>query len=83
MAVDLRQCPCGGAPQIMVNRAFDAYALCPECGARGPAIPFPREGMLEVDAFVALLDAQRIEAALLWNASIPSISEPHDTKEGF
>lgn len=83
MAVDLRQCPCGGAPQIMVNQAFDAYVMCPICGVRGPEIPFPKEGMIEVDTFVALLDGQRIEAALSWNASLPSISEPHGTKEGF
>lgn len=83
MTVDLQPCPCGHYPQIMINQAFDAYAMCPECGAKGPSIPFPKEGMLKADTFVALLDGQRIEAALSWNASLPSISESHGTKEGF
>lgn len=76
-------CTCGGAPQIMINQAFDAYAMCPECGAKGPSIPFPKEGMLKVDTFIALLDCQRIEAELAWNASLISSYGQHDSKEGF
>lgn len=75
-------CTCGGAPQIMINQAFDAYAMCPNCGAKGPSIPFPKEGMLKVDTFVALLDGQRIEAALAWNASLIATSDQHDSREG-
>lgn len=76
-------CTCGGAPQIMINQAFEAYATCPKRGAKGPSIPFPKEGMLKVDTFVALLEGQRIEAALAWNASQIATSDQQDSKEGF
>ena len=82
MTVDLQPCPCGHYPPIMINQAFDAYAMCPECGAKGPSIPFPKEGMLKADTFVALLEGQRIEAALAWNVSLITTSDQHDSKEG-
>lgn len=82
MTVDLQPCPCGHYPQIMINQAFDAYAMCPECGAKGPSTPFPKEGMLKADTFVALLEGQRIEAAFAWNVSLITTSDQHDSKEG-
>lgn len=75
MIADLRQCLCGGAPQIMINQAFEAYAVCPECGAKGPAAPFPKAGMIEADEFVSLLDDQRVQAATRWNEKIAADDE--------
>lgn len=70
MTVELIQCPCGGTPQIMINKTFEAYVICPDCGAKGPEVPFPVEKMIEVDEFVRLLDAQRAQAAAKWNERI-------------
>lgn len=80
---DPKQCLCGGNPEVVIDGDLRVYVHCPDCGAKGPAIPFPREGMLKVDTFIALLDGQRIEAALAWNDSLISTSGKHDSKEGF
>lgn len=70
MSDELKPCPCGGVPEVMIDNAWNAYSLCPKCGRKGPEVPFPRETKMETSVFVAYLDAQRREAASVWNMEV-------------
>lgn len=64
-------CTCGGAPQIMINQAFDAYAMCPNCGLRSAyvetdSIAHPRT----IVELAALLDTLSEDAVMAWNSMV-------------
>lgn len=48
MSDELKRCPCGGSPEVMIDKkSWNAYALCPRCRRKGPEVPPPKNGTVE------------------------------------
>lgn len=63
MSDELKRCPCGCFPEMVIDSEWNAYALCMRCGRKGPKVPPPTNGAVE---------SHYDDAVWAWNMEVTS-----------
>lgn len=67
---NIKPCPCGGKPEVMVNSQWDAFVLCPSCLRKGISINRFTDEKVGIVEFASRIRAASLDAIELWNAEI-------------